>query len=921
MKSLHLRLLTLFTFLLFSSFYSYATHYRAGEITYSITGNFQVTARCTTYTTVNSPADKDYVEIKWGDGAIDTIYRVNGNGENLGNNVQRNIFVGVHTYAGAPPPPNKYYIIGVLDPNRIDGINNIDNGNSVNIPFYVEDTLKFPTDAANIGLNNSPILLYPPIDYANVNDTFYHNPLAYDPDGDSLVFILKVPLQEQDLEVPLYEFPDLYCLANGVSNNTFTLNKDNGEIIWALPCQQGIFNIAILIKEYRGGFHLGTMIRDMQIIVLNNPNNPPQLSVVRDTCIRAGDSLLVNVSATDPNVTQTVTISANGGPFFVNQSKATFDSTQGNPASGIFRWTTVCSHIQKQAYTVLFRAADDYMKPGPTGPELVPLVDLETWQIHVIPPPVQNLTGVTTNSSVILNWDNPYLCGNDANFRGFSVWRKTGCDPFIPEYCEMGLAGRGYTKLTAQNIFTYGYTDFTTVVGQQYSYRVVAHFSKTGPNGLFQYDFVESVPSNEVCVFMPISVPVMLKADVQQTDVAAGVVDVAWSKPLAGGSNLDTLQFPPPYRFDLYRGSGFNLLNPVLIHSTPNALSFTALNDTTFTDTGINTQDSAWSYKVIFYSNNDTVGATSAASSVYLNVLPSDQSLLLTWNEVVPWTNDSFAIFRLNKLTSIYDSIAITTARTYTDEGLLNDSLYCYFVKSFGHYAINTLPKPLINKSQKDCAVPIDTVPPCPPMLRVTNDCEQYNNQPWTAAQFINYLRWNLPDSSCADDVAAYYIYRGDDDNSLAFVDSIASKADSSFNHVLTDDLAGCYAVTAVDRIGNQSAFSNVFCIDNCPYYVLPNTFTPNGDGTNEIFHPFKPYRFVPKIEMRIYNRWGEEVFKTEDPEIGWDGTDQRTGKPLSDGVYLYAGFYFEQRLGGLIQKPLSGQKKGGGFIHLIRGK
>jgi hypothetical protein len=72
-----------------------------------------------------------------------------------------------------------------LIPNRIDGINNIDNGNSVNIPFYVEDTLKFPTDAANIGLNNSPILLYPPIDYANVNDTFYHNPLAYDPDGDS----------------------------------------------------------------------------------------------------------------------------------------------------------------------------------------------------------------------------------------------------------------------------------------------------------------------------------------------------------------------------------------------------------------------------------------------------------------------------------------------------------------------------------------------------------------------------------------------------------------------------------------------------------------------------------------------------------------------------------------------------------------
>lgn len=896
-----------------------ATHYRAGEITYVISGNFQITATCTTYTTFNSPADQSYVVISWGDGAIDTIFRINGNGENLGNNVQRNIFAGTHTYPGAPPPPRKYYIIGVQDPNRIDGINNIDNGNSVNIPFYVEDTLHFPTDAANIGANNSPILLYPPIDYANVNDTFYHNPLAYDPDGDSLVFTLKVPLQDKDVEVPLYEFPDQFCLGNGVANNTFTLNRDNGEIIWALPCQQGIFNIAILIREYRGGFLIGTMIRDMQIIVLNNPNNPPQLSAVRDTCIRAGDSLLVQVTATDPNVTQTVTISAAGAPFFVAQPRAQFDSVQGNPASGTFKWRTDCIHIRKQPYTVLFRAADDYMRPGPSGPELVPLVDLETWQIRVIPPPPQNLTATTTNTSVILNWDNPYLCSGSSEFRGFSVWRKVGCDPFTPEYCETGLAGRGYTKLTTQNILTYTYTDFTAVVGQQYSYRVVAHFSKTGPNGLFQFDFVESVPSNEVCIFMPISIPVMLKVDVQQTDAANGQIDVAWSKPLAGGNNLDTIQFPPPYRFDLYRGNGLNFNNPVLIHSTSNALSFSALNDTTFTDNGINTQDSAWSYRVWFFANNDTVGAAPFASSVYLNVAPSDQSLFLSWSFNVPWINDSFAIYRLNKVTLVYDSIAITTNRNYTDTGLENDSTYCYYVKSFGHYDLNVFPRPLLNKSQRDCGVPIDTVPPCPPFLSVRNDCEQFQNAPWTTGQFINYLTWNLPDSSCSDDVVGYKIYRSDSEVALEYLDSIGSKADSSFNHVLADNLSGCYAVTAIDRIGNESPFSNVVCVDNCPYYVLPNTFTPNGDGSNEIFHPFKPYRFVPKIEMRIYNRWGEEVFKTEDPEIGWNGNDQRTGKPVSDGVYIYAGFYYEQRLGGLVKKPLSGEKKGGGMIHLIR--
>ena len=56
----------------------------------------------------------------------------------------------------------------------------------MNVPFYIEDTLKF-FDIPSLGYNNSPVLLNPPIDFANINDTFYHNPSAYDMDGDSLL--------------------------------------------------------------------------------------------------------------------------------------------------------------------------------------------------------------------------------------------------------------------------------------------------------------------------------------------------------------------------------------------------------------------------------------------------------------------------------------------------------------------------------------------------------------------------------------------------------------------------------------------------------------------------------------------------------------------------------------------------------------
>jgi gliding motility-associated-like protein len=925
------RLLIICCTLLASAKFSLATHYRAGEVLYQYLGNFKFQVTVITYSKWSAPsnqADRNQVVVSWGDGAQDTIGRVNGpdidppdgypDGVFVAADIKKNIYTGIHTYPGVPPPPNRFYLVEFYDQNRMASIANISN--SVDVPFYVEDTIKFPTDLANIGFNSSPILLNPPIDYANIGQIFYHNPNAYDPNGDSLDFKLIAPLQDHDLNVPLYSYPDQYCIAAGEPNCTFVQDKHTGQITWNVPCQVGIFNIAFVVHEYRNGINLGTLIRDMQIIVLDEPNNPPVISAINDTCIRAGDTLNVTVTATDPQSYQTVTLEANGSPFYA-PSPATFDSTKGNPATGHFHWNTVCDDIRKPPYLVVFKASDNYQMPGPDGPTPAPLVDIKPWQITVIPPPPLNLTATATNQSVQLIWQNPYKCAGDVDFRGFSVWRKTGCDLFTPEYCETGLAGRGYTKLTGANIFTYNYSDNTAVVGQQYTYRVVAHFSKVSPNGIFYFDALESVPSNGVCVFMPVNVPVMLNVDVQQTDIANGKIFVRWSKPLAGGNNLDTIQNPPPYRFDLYRGNDFNFSNPLLVYSSPDASSFSSIVDTTFTDTNLDTKSAPWSYKVLFFSNNDTVGSTPVASSIYLNVESSDQSLFLHWNENVPWTNDSFAVYKFNKLTSVFSPVDTVYNHFYTDTGLINDSVYCYYVKGYGHYELNFLPRPLINNSQEDCGVPIDTVAPCPPVLNVRNDCDQYAGKPWDASQFINYLAWSNADTTCSFDINRYYVYFGNDSSELVLIDSVLSKEDTTYNHVLNESLAGCYAVKAVDRVGNVSRFSNIFCIDNCPYYVLPNTFTPNGDGANDIFHPFHPYRFVPKIEMKIFNRWGEEIFSTEDPEINWNGREHNTGKECSEGVYVYAGYYYEQHQSGLVKKPLSGEKKGGGFIHLIRGK
>ena len=70
----------------------------------------------------------------------------------------------------------------------------------------------------------------------------------------------------------------------------------------------------------------------------------------------------------------------------------------------------------------------------------------------------------------------------------------------------------------------------------------------------------------------------------------------------------------------------------------------------------------------------------------------------------------------------------------------------------------------------------------------------------------------------------------------------------------------------------------------------IPNTFSPNGDGQNEVFYPRGTGLFRIK-SMLIFNRWGEVVFENKDfqpndPSAGWNGT--YPGKKAPSDVYIY---------------------------------
>jgi gliding motility-associated-like protein len=883
----------------------WATHNRAGEICYRHLGGTTFEFTVITYTFPESPADRDSLNVVFDSrDPVGTLRRVGRTFQSIlvPGVLKRNEYTTTYTFPGPD-----IYVIYMEDPNRVEGVCNIDG--SVNVPFYLEDTLNM-LNPVLFGYNSSPMLLYPPIDYAQVGQVFIHNPNAFDPDGDSLHYSLIPPKQAPGIDVPGYRFPDVFdgCGAD------LSIDARTGELVWDTPCQPCIYNVAILIREFRGGRWIGSKIRDLQIFVEDYDNRPPEITALQDTCIIAGELLEQVVSATDPDL-DVVTLSATGGPFAVPSSPAVFFETSGTGSvSQLFRWQTNCSHVRKNFYQVVFRATDDFS----IGPLSVPLTDLESWLITVVAPPPTGLTATPIGNRMELRWDSLYACFGVPNFQGFSIWRKLGCDSgFVFESCQRGLEGTAYEQIAFVES-AHRYTDFDVTRGPVYAYRVVAEFAESPEGSPALFNEVGSRPSDAACAALRRDLPVMTHASVEVTDPAGGEIFVAWVPP--DPDDLDTLANPGPYRYELVRSPGFGIADPEVLAEfiTP---SFAGYEDTTFLDTNINTQDGPFAYDIRFFASDELgnevfVGEATAASSIFLSIGFADNALNLSWAFSVPWFNWVYEVYREEPTGSGNFVLLDTTDQTtYTDQNLANGQEFCYYIRALGTYGSEVLPDSLINLSQRACGIPQDTVAPCPPVLTVNNVCTR-PGQLFDPNNLSNDLNWSNPNLSCADDVVVYNIFYGPIGQDLSLLATNAGQNDTTFRHENLQSLAGCYAVTAVDSVGNESALSNVVCVDNCPRYELPNAFTPNGDGNNDLFTPFLPFRFIESIDIQIFNRWGALVYQTNDPAINWDGTHQQSGQPLAEGVYYYTCTVVELRTDGTtaFPQPLEG------FIHLIRG-
>lgn len=870
---------------------SWATHNRAGEITYEHLEGFTYEIVITTCTRSSVIADRQWLSINWGDipfgQTLDSLERESITPV-VGMDAQINVYRGTHTYSGPG-----IYLMQVADPNRNEGVNNIPN--SVQAEFCIQSLLIINPQT---GHNNSVQFTNEAKGNACLNRLWKHNPGAFDPDGDSLVYSLITnlgsDLDEDGINDPLpgYTFPDEL---SDNPNDTFTIDA-TGTVAWEnVSTPVGEYNIAILVEEYREvagqWIKVGHVIRDMQIDVITCSNNPPVIEPIQDTCIEAYTNITLNVSASDPDG-DNIDLSAFGGPLTQVEHPAFF--TDNNNGTGVFSWTPECAEIREAPYQVVFEAID--------FSTTIDLQDYTAVNITVVAPAVENPSAEPDGNSFILNWD-PHICLNflddfTIENSSYKIYRRQGSYGFEPSDCELGVpAYTGYELVgSVEGLDNTTYIDDEGVFyGGEFCYMIVTCF----PDG------AESYASEEFCAEIIKDRPVMTNVSINSTDAETGEVYIAWSP----ATELDTENFPGPYRYELFHAAGFGGANELIWSSDPNPNLVN--EDTTFVHTGLNTLDSPHVYRVNLWSGEELVGSSVEATSPYIELQSDDEEITVFVNALVPWTNDTFQYYRLGPGDTEFQLIAVTNEPAYTDTDLPNNVEFCYYVRTDGGYAAGGTINPILNDSQEACGQAVDLTPPCPPELTADADCE-------IEAVFLD---WTNPNNACeeTDDTELYNLYYSPtEDGELQLVETITGAELNNF--IWNEDgelnsIAGCYAVSALDSltpglsgelIRNESELSNVICVDNCPLYFLPNIFSPNNDGVNDLFTA-APFKFIDSVDFKVFNRWGGLVFETTDPWVNWNGTSDETGEICSDGVYYYVARVNTIRLSGIVVEELTG--------------
>lgn len=228
-------------------------------------------------------------------------------------------------------------------------------------------------------------------------------------------------------------------------------------------------------------------------------------------------------------------------------------------------------------------------------------------------------------------------------------------------------------------------------------------------------------------------------------------------------------------------------------------------------------------------------------------------SISLSWTGV---NEASLASYQVNRSDSTW------TINTFTESALdpnvsIDENQYCYEI-SYQDACENQ--SPITSRT-------------CPVLLQAD----------LVLADRIN-LSWSAYENS-EGNFERYILEKLDENANVSSSEDKATTQIHQDNSVLSGDQVLRYRIrTIIDESTGLESFSNILVIEQKFRLFVPNAFTPNNDGLNDIFKP--EMLFIKNFRMNIYNRAGELLFETTDLEGGWDGT--YNGSLASSDSYVY---------------------------------
>ena len=211
--------------------------------------------------------------------------------------------------------------------------------------IYVEATL----DNLNFPCNSSPTFTTKPIPFVCLYQNYTFNNGAGDPDGDFLTYELITPMNGPNSTVT-YNFP--YTATQPLTTNpAMGFDTITGDINMK-PGMLEVTILAVKVKQWRNNQLTGTVIRDIQLRTMNCNNSYPYINGINGsgaymTTACAGNNISFNIFTSDPDSTQTITLTWNNGI-----SGATFTVSGGQFPTGTFSWTPTMADIGTHCFTV-----------------------------------------------------------------------------------------------------------------------------------------------------------------------------------------------------------------------------------------------------------------------------------------------------------------------------------------------------------------------------------------------------------------------------------------------------------------------------------------------------------------------------------------------------------------------------------------